>query len=337
MSVNDKFSWLFEELDSVGDIPKAISVSLGSSKRDKIFTVELFGTRSLIGRVGVNGDFKLAKQLMRILSSRVDAIGLGGIDLYLQVGSTRYVIKDARLLIDGIQGVPIADGSGLKLSLESYAIYYLTEKGYINPDMKVLMVSSVDRWGMAEAFWQLGYRCIFGDLIFGLGIDRPISSLEEVRKLASVFLKHITALPFELLYPVGSKQERRRSHKSNWRERYYKGADIIAGDFHFINRYLPIDLKGKVIITNTVTSENVAELRERGLEALYTTTPYIDGRSFGTNVLEACILALIRRKIGIFRDNIYEILLKHDTTYNQRILLFREIISYLRLKPMKVI
>jgi len=43
-------------------------------------------------------------------------------------------------------------------------------------------------------------------------------------------------------------------------------------------------------LTNTTTSENVEELKKRGVSLLITTTPVIEGRSFGTNVLEGVSL-----------------------------------------------
>jgi hypothetical protein len=46
-------------------------------------------------------------------------------------------------------------------------------------------------------------------------------------------------------------------------------------------------------LTNTVTQANVEELAERGVKRLITTTPDIGGRSFGTNVLEAALVALL--------------------------------------------
>ena len=68
-------------------------------------------------------------------------------------------------------------------------------------------------------------------------------------------------------------------------------AEIIAGDFHIIRRRLPDNLEGKGILTNTVTAQDTEELRKRGVSWLVTTTPELDGRSFGTNVLEAALLA----------------------------------------------
>jgi hypothetical protein len=56
---------------------------------------------------------------------------------------------------------------------------------------------------------------------------------------------------------------------------------------------MPDDLTGKIVVTNTTTAKNVEELRERNLHILVTTTPRFDGRSFGTNVMEAALLALM--------------------------------------------
>jgi hypothetical protein len=50
---------------------------------------------------------------------------------------------------------------------------------------------------------------------------------------------------------------------------------------------LPDELDGKIVITNTTTARNVEELQKRNLHILVTTTPRLEGRSFGTNVMEA--------------------------------------------------
>jgi hypothetical protein len=47
-----------------------------------------------------------------------------------------------------------------------------------------------------------------------------------------------------------------------------------------------------MVITNTTTDEDVAKLRALGLEKLVTTTPRLDGRSPGTNVMEGVLVAL---------------------------------------------
>jgi hypothetical protein len=47
-----------------------------------------------------------------------------------------------------------------------------------------------------------------------------------------------------------------------------------------------------MVITNTTTEEDVAKLRGLGLTTLVTTTPRLQGRSPGTNVMEGVLVAL---------------------------------------------
>ncbi|MGC2129963.1 MAG: hypothetical protein WA629_07705, partial [Candidatus Aquilonibacter sp.] len=71
-----------------------VSVSLGSSTRDHRAVVNLLGEDFDIAREGVDG--KLDKAIARVheLDGTVDAIGLGGIDVYLYAGSKRYALRD---------------------------------------------------------------------------------------------------------------------------------------------------------------------------------------------------------------------------------------------------
>ena len=77
----------------------------------------------------------------------------------------------------------------------------------------------------------------------------------------------------------------------------FNKADIIAGDFLFVKKHMIDDLSGKIIITNTTTSEDVEDLRKRGVEYLVTSTPVFEGRSFGTNVLEAVLVAVLKKPV----------------------------------------
>lgn len=110
-----------------------------------------------------------------------------------------------------------------------------------------------------------------------------------MRALARVLLPVVRHAPISWLYPTGEAQERGDTGTFS---RFYAWADVIAGDWHLIRRYLPERLGGKVILTNTTTPENVALLRERGAALLVTTTPRLNGRSVATNVLEAAFVAV---------------------------------------------
>lgn len=268
---------------------RVLSVSLGSSARDHVAEVELFDELVTIERKGTDGDVKKAMALIAELDGKVDAFGLGGIDRYIYAGGRRYTLREGDRIASVARQSPIVDGSGLKDTLERWVIPHLQEQGLFSfVGKRVLMVSAVDRFGMAEALTEVGADVLFGDVIFILGLPVPLKSLQALSRLASVVAPVVVKLPSKWIYPTGDRQ-----HKIVPRyRRYYEWADMIAGDYHLIKRYMPEEMHGKTILTNTVTPRDIEELRRRGVETLITTTPDLDGRSFGTNVVEATLIAV---------------------------------------------
>ncbi len=291
-----------------------VSVSLGSSKRDHAVEVELLGTPLRIERRGTDADMDKALALLQELDGKVDAFGLGGLDVYLYVGSKRYVIGDGLKLLQAVKHTPAVDGSGIKNTLERDTMLWLATNhpDLLNAQRKVLLVSAVDRFGMAEALIDLGCDVVFGDLIFTMAMDYPVRTLAELEMLAEKYKSRLEKLPLSMLYPMGKEQEAAPQERF---PEYYHNADVIAGDFHLIRRYMPARLEGKVIITNTTTGEDVEMLKSRGVRALVTTTPVLNGRSFGTNVLEAALVALSGKGRALTPEE------------------YRELIDQLELKP----
>ncbi len=272
-----------------------VSVSLGSSRRDHEVHTTLLGHPFVIKRIGTDGDFRKAQRLLAEIDGTVDAIGLGGIDVYVYSKRQRFALRDGLRLMEVVKKTPVVDGSGLKNSLEREVVRWIARNEDTRiplRDRKTLVVCGMDRFGMATALEEAGARVVYGDLVFSIGHDRLITSLEELADQADRLLPEVTRMPISFIYPVGKQQEAppdtRYSH-------YYADADIIAGDFHFIRRYMPPRMDNKVILTNTVTSQDIEDLRDRGVAYLVTTTPEFNGRSFGTNVLEAALLALLRK------------------------------------------
>ncbi len=275
-------------------LKRVVSVSLGSSRRDHKVVVELLGEGVEIVRVGTDGDFNRALDLLQELDGKVDAIGLGGIDVYLFVRQKRYAIRDGLKLMDAVKVTPVVDGSGLKNTLEREVVRRLAaETSLLKKGARVLMVSSVDRFGMAEALSGMGCDVTFGDLIFTAGIPYPVKSTDELEELANRILPEIAKMPFHMIYPTGKKQDSQDEAKVKKFAGFYHDSEVIAGDFHLIKRFMPAGMNGQTVLTNTTTREDIDFLREKGVGTLVTTTPEYDGRSFGTNVMEAAMVAIL--------------------------------------------
>jgi len=283
---------------------RIVSVSIGSSKRDSKAVVRVLGEEFSLERMGTDGDIQKAIAIIKELDGKVAAFGMGGIDLYLWGGRRRYILREAKQIARAPQVTPIVDGSGLKNTLERKAIETLAEE---DPSMfrgkKVLLTCGVDRFGMAAALQETGAEVLYGDLMFALGVPIPLYSLKALERVAAVFAPIVVQFPFHWLYPIGDKQEEAPDRKKY--ERFYAWADVIAGDYHQIRKYMPDDLSGKIIITNTIAPKDVEFLRKRRVRELITTTPDLEGRSFGTNVMEALLVAILNRPVSAITPQDY--------------------------------
>ena len=268
---------------------RAVSISLGSTDRDKAVEVQLLGEVVRIERLGTDGDIEKAAVLYAELDGQVDAFGVGGIDLGEHTPWKFYPLHDAQRMVRYVKRTPIVDGGGLKTTLESRVMQFVEARmgDKINPK-RAFLVAAITRYGMTESFIRAGYECVFGDLMFGLGLPIPIRSTTTLRRLAKVLLPVIGRLPVEWLYPTGEKQHEIRPKY----QKYYQWASVTAGDYLYVQKHLPERLDSKVIVTNTTTPADVEALRQRGVKALVTTTPVFDGRSFGTNLMEAALVAV---------------------------------------------
>src|SRR5690606_31786931 len=106
-----------------------VSVSLGASSRDHAVEIDIFGERVRIERRGTDGSVEKAIKLIRELDGNVDAMGMGGIDLYIAAGKRRYTLRAALPLARAARRTPIVDGSGLKNTLERRVVRYLQHHG----------------------------------------------------------------------------------------------------------------------------------------------------------------------------------------------------------------
>lgn len=272
---------------------RVVSVSLGSSKRNKTHEVEILGTPFRIERIGTDGDLNKFAQLFAELDGKVDALGVGGADIYVVVGEKRYAFRQIQKLIAGAKITPVVDGSGLKHTLERETIRRLQREGTVDfTKERVLLVSAVDRFGMAQALIEVGANTTYGDLLFGLGVPIPVRSYATVKLLGALMLPIITRLPLKWFYPTGEKQETRAPKFP----KHFDDVTLICGDWHYIRRYAPDKMVGKTIITQTVRKADLDWLRTTGARRVITTTPVMGGETFATNVMEGVVVAVLGKR-----------------------------------------
>lgn len=281
-----------------------VSVSLGSKKGDFEREVSLAGQTIRLAREGTDGDYDRAMARVAEMDGYVDAIGLGGIDASIWVAGKEFPIGDGKRLANAAVKTPVVDGSGLKNTLERQVVRELAAEGRVTAQSRVLMVSAMDRFGMAEAFVEQGCRCVFGDMIFNIGLDYPLTSLAELDNLAEKYRKRLLTVPFRMLYPTGASQDERQADPRY--AKYYEEADIIAGDGHLVLRHMPPRVEGKGILTTTTRPHTLARYVDAGAAWVATTTPDLAGVSSGTNLMEAALVALMEKSPADITPSDYE-------------------------------
>lgn len=267
---------------------RIVSISLGSSKRNHRTEATLFGHTMTLERIGTDGSQAKARELYLELDGKVDAFGVGGTDLGITVNEQYYPLHAVQGLVAGLK-TPTVDGGTVRRVVEGKIAQRLAGLLPTPIDPKrVFICTAVARYDLAQSFAQAGYEALYGDLGVGIGINIPIRSMATLNLLARLLLPIMTRLPYEWLYPTGEAQEKITPKYEAW----YQWATVIADDFLYIRQHLPNRLEGKIIVTNTTTASDVELLRQRGVRYLITTTPRLEGRTFGTNVIEAALTAI---------------------------------------------
>jgi len=268
-------------------VKRAVSVSLGSSARDKQVTITLKDEQVRVERIGTDGDVEASRRLFAELDGVVDALGVGGVDLYLRLKGREYPLRAALKLVQDVHQTPVVDGRGLKHTLERRVFELAAPQiGDVPRFRNAFVPVAADRLGLAEAMADVADEVIIGDLMVALEIPIPIRGIPSYHRLARVLFPLVSHFPMSLLFYGSGGDE----HEPKY-QRYWEEADLIAGDFLFMRKYVPDDLSGKTVVTNTTTAENREFLRERGVSMVITTTPRYEGRSFGTNMMEAALTA----------------------------------------------
>jgi len=268
-------------------VKRVVSVSLGSKSRDHKVTVELLGEQIEIERIGTNGDPVEAKRLYEELDGRVDALGIGGAVLIIEVFDRRYELVSVRKMIENVRHTPVVDGTGFKSVVERRLVQYMEEQIGAEIHRKTGMVTSaVDRFSLALSFDDAGYDMVYADFMFTLGLPIPLRSLKSLTRAAHMLVPILRWLPMSFLYPTGERED---VTVPKW-EKWYRWAQVIAGDNNYIRRHMPEGMEGKIVATNTTIPSDVEFYRARGIKYLVTSTPRLNGRTFGTNVMEAVIV-----------------------------------------------
>ncbi len=267
-----------------------VSIHLGSATEDRTFTATLLGQAVAVTRCGANRDLARVRELIRQYDGKVDAIALEGMALWLTLGSQRVLHSDAPELLASAGMTSIVDGGGVRDALTRWAIRQAdrARPGIFN-FKRVFLVSALNQAGLLQALEGYTQDIRLGDPAIHLGLPRTLPAPRWLDLFARLGLSRLRRQPYDVLWPPPAGQAAPRAQAD------FHWADVIAGDYSLIHRFAPPGLRGKVILAETVTDDDLATLRARGVETVILTMPRLgDAAPRASAALVEGVLAALR-------------------------------------------
>ncbi len=266
--------------------------------------VELLGAQIDISHVGCDGDLQMMAKKAAEFDGKVDAIVLHGVAKELVLGKEKTTHRDVGMVYDAAQKTPIVDGSGVRDAMERWAMLLAAQaQPGIWSRKRTLMAPGINHAGLTKALEQYTDEIAFADpvIYFNLPATPSVGSKQMLGMAAAPTLGRMQSMPFQRLFPKAGVPNRPRNPA------LFEWAQIIAGNIGSIRRYAPKSLKGKIVVVESATEEDIADLTERDVSILVTTMPplgremaHLDGAIF-----EGCLAALRPDKNAPLTKNAY--------------------------------
>jgi predicted amino acid dehydrogenase len=237
---------------------------------DECVPVSFLGSSLELHRVGCGGDPALCRELVARHDGRVDAIGLEGMPIHLELGLARRTHALGTALAAAARRTPVVDGGGVRGGLERWGVI-LAERAEpgIFSQKRVLMVPGLNHGGLAQALLRRSPHLRYADpqLFFGLPELPGVGSRRTLDQAAPRTLDRLRESPFARLAPAPAGLRPARVRAA------FRAADLLAGDVGAIRRFAPERLDGKTVVVESAGEEDLDDLARRGAAIAITLMP----------------------------------------------------------------
>lgn len=286
---------------------QVISISLGSSNNDYEFQTTFLGQKFTIKRIGTNGDYDKAVDLLVQLDAETDAFGLGSVKLPAPKNNNRLIniassvldyVRDDSVKIAKLRSrlqTPVTTGDHLINVAHEWAIQSLQfeHTGYFS-NARVLFLSGITHYRMARVMAEYTENLTFADPIIENGISKFIHSFKDLELYSKGAHDILKWVPSKRLMSSAIPLKKWNTHIL---KKAMQKAQVIVVPYHNFYDYVgdctPEELGGKTIITTTAYDDRIEFLKNQGVNVIIDTTPKLLKRVVGVNVQEALVIAAL--------------------------------------------
>jgi len=284
---------------------EVVSISLGASAQDFIFTTHFLGEKMRVRRIGTNGSTTAAVKLIRQWDHRAAAIGIGVHKDRYKVGAHRFIEKDSARLKAVATEVPTTTGGRLGDIFQEWAVRHAqAHLGNLFNNARVLFFSGLSDYKLAVSMAEYTSNLQFADPVLQLGIPKLLGSLDGLH-LYATGAHYVRDWSLPAVLANGPVKE--------WAHfvlrKAMQKATVIVAPVHALDEFGLEELAGKTLITSTVNDERIAQLRDKGVATIIDGAPFMDGHVLGPALLDAMIAAATgKHPSAILEDDYLEII-----------------------------
>ncbi|HEY3450283.1 MAG TPA: dehydrogenase [Myxococcales bacterium] len=265
---------------------RIVSVSLGASNDDYELRTRFLGREFQIRRYGADRDVDRAVRLVTRWQAQADAIGLDLQDFQDRTGPGLDHARER--LLDAADGTPATTGEALRGLADEWALRrVLREHQDLFANARTFFFSGSEDHVSARLLSESTRNLFFADPLYELGIPKLLTSMHALEVYRSVHpsLAAGRVLPRRL----------REAWNGYVLKKAMQRAHVVVGPLRLLEDCSLEELGGKVVVTSAVNDRALSWLRDEGVDVVVDRTPSLVGRGLGLDVLDALILAALRK------------------------------------------
>ncbi len=273
-----------------------INVSLAGSDRDYDKHVTLLDTDFHLRRIGTNGDVAAAEELVREWADEADVIAVTGIREARVAGLYDGDLEAVHRVKQATRLVPVTDGHGLRDVLQEWAIRHVQSEmpGYYT-NARVVVLGGMNHARTIRILQEYTQNFEFADPLLRMDMLNRLDANPLLDLAANVGMWPVRRLPG----PVRSQIKAPGHRVSNsLARRALADAHVVVGTYEELEAFGVGDLRGKSVVTSSISDERLAEIASHDVDMVLDSTPQPFDFTITAAVLEAIMLAASSSSMG---------------------------------------
>jgi predicted amino acid dehydrogenase len=278
-----------------------VNVSLAGSDRDYDQHVTFLEREIHLRRIGTDGDVGAARDLVKKWADGADVIAVTGLREARAVGLYDGDLAAVEKVKRATRLVPVTDGSALADVLQEWAVRHVhtTMPGYWN-NARVVVLGGANHAGTVRILREFTENFSFADPALRLDLPARVASNAVLGMAAEVVTWPAHRMPVSVKERVKSPS---RSVSSLLARRSVDDAHVLVATFEELDAFGVDQLRGKTLISSSISDERLADLAAKDVDMVLDTTPQPFDVTINAAVLEAMMLATSGSPLGTLTND----------------------------------